>query len=74
MPKSKPLTDPTGEVRELTAADMKRIRPAKQVLPGTLLIERNVQVPGKRPPRIGSPLACHGVFSLINEGLAKIFI
>jgi uncharacterized protein (DUF4415 family) len=36
MPKSKPLTDAQGEVRELTAADMKRFRPAKEVLPATL--------------------------------------
>ena len=37
MPKSKPLTDIEGEVRELTAADMKRFQNAKQTLPGTLL-------------------------------------
>jgi uncharacterized protein (DUF4415 family) len=37
MPKSKPLTDAEGEVRELTAADMKRFRPAKEVLPAALL-------------------------------------
>ena len=37
MPKSKPLIDADGEVRELTAADMKRFRPAQEVLPKTLL-------------------------------------
>ncbi len=37
MPKSKPLIDAKGEVRELTAADMKRFRPAKEALPATLL-------------------------------------
>ena len=36
MPKSKSLIDSTGEVRELTAADLKRFRPASEVLPKTL--------------------------------------
>jgi uncharacterized protein (DUF4415 family) len=33
MAKRKPLTDSEGEVRELTAADFKRARPASEVLP-----------------------------------------
>lgn len=33
MAKRKPLTDVDGEVRELTAADFKRARPAVEVLP-----------------------------------------
>ena len=37
MPNRKPLIDADGEVRELTAADMKRFRPAKDVLPPGLL-------------------------------------
>jgi uncharacterized protein (DUF4415 family) len=31
----KPLTDKDGEVREITAADMKHFRPAKEVLPAS---------------------------------------
>ena len=31
--KSKPLTDKVGEVRELSAADLKRMRPAREVVP-----------------------------------------
>ena len=34
MAKRKPLTNEDGEVRELTAADFKRARPAAEVLPG----------------------------------------
>lgn len=33
MAKRRPLTDAEGEVRELTAADFKRARPAAEVLP-----------------------------------------
>ena len=33
MAKRRPLTDAEGEVRELTAADFKRARPASEVLP-----------------------------------------
>ena len=36
MPKSKPLIDDKGEVRELTAADLKRFRPASKALPKSL--------------------------------------
>lgn len=36
MGKRKPLTDVNGEVRELTAADFKRARPAAEVLPEIL--------------------------------------
>jgi uncharacterized protein (DUF4415 family) len=51
MPKSKPLTDIEGEVRELTAADMKRFQRAKQALPGTLLKKLNVRGPQKTPTK-----------------------
>ena len=51
MPKSKPLTDIEGEVRELTAADMKRFQNAKQTLPGTLLKKLNVRGPQKTPTK-----------------------
>ncbi len=49
MPKSKSLIDAKGEVRELTAADMKRFRPAKEVLPKGLLAKLNVRGPQKAP-------------------------
>ena len=49
MPKSKPLIDAKGEVRELTASDMKRFRLAKEVLPEALLNKLNVRGPQKAP-------------------------
>ena len=51
MPKSKPLTDIEGEVRELTAADMKRFQSTKQTLPGTLLKKLSVRGPQKTPTK-----------------------
>ena len=33
MSKRKPLTNEQGEVRQLTAADFRRMRPAREVLP-----------------------------------------
>ena len=51
MPKSKNLTDVTGEVRELSAADMKRFRPAPEVLPKTLLVKLNVRGAQKAPTK-----------------------
>ena len=51
MPKSKPLIDAEGEVRELTAADMKRFRPAKEVLPATLLAKLEARGPQKAPAK-----------------------
>ena len=49
MPKSKPLIDSKGEVRELTAADIKRFRPVREVLPDTLLAKLKVRGPQKAP-------------------------
>lgn len=37
MTKRKPLTDANGEVRELTAADLRRFKPAAELLPSELL-------------------------------------
>ena len=51
MPKSKPLTDTEGEVRELTAADMKRFQSTKQTLPGTLRKKLSVRGPQKTPTK-----------------------
>ena len=47
MPKSKPLIDAQEKVRELIAADMKNFRPAKQVLPKTVLNRLTVRGPQK---------------------------
>lgn len=49
MPKSKPMIDAEGEVRELTVADLKRFRPAKDVLPDTLLAKIKVRGRQKAP-------------------------
>ena len=51
MAKSKPLTNTEGEVRELSAADMKRFQRAKQALPGTVLKKLNVRGPQKTPTK-----------------------
>ena len=51
MPKSKPLTDIEGEVRELTAADMKRFQSVEQALPGALLKKLNARGPQKAPTK-----------------------
>lgn len=47
----KSLTNTEGEVRELTAADMKRFQRAKQALPSTLLKKLNVRGPQKTPTK-----------------------
>lgn len=51
MPKSKPLIDVNGEVRELTALDMKRMRPAKDVLPSELFKKLPVRGPQRTPTK-----------------------
>ncbi len=51
MPRAKPLTDAAGEVRELTAADVKRFKPAKHALPGRFLVKLNVRGPQKTPTK-----------------------
>ncbi len=51
MPKPRPLIDEDGEVRELTAADMKRLRPAKAVLPATLLGKLKVRGAQRTPTK-----------------------
>ena len=51
MPKSTPLIDAKGEVRELNAADIKRFRPAKEALPKTLQTKLNVRGPQKTPTK-----------------------
>lgn len=51
MPSSKPLTDADGEVRALTAADLKRFRPAKDVLPKALMGKLKARGPQKEPTK-----------------------
>jgi len=51
MPKSKQLIDTEGEVRELTAADMKRFQSSKHALPSALLKKLNVRGPQKTPTK-----------------------
>lgn len=51
MPRPKALIDADGEVRELTAVDMKRLRPAGQVLPGSLMAKLGVRGPQKAPTK-----------------------
>lgn len=46
--KKKPLTDKSGEVRELTYGDIKKFRSAKQVLPTALLESLPKRTRGQR--------------------------
>jgi uncharacterized protein (DUF4415 family) len=59
MSASKPLIDENGEVRELTAEDFRRMRPAKEVLPpelyaGLMAMNRRAGVrgPQKAPTKV----------------------
>ena len=48
MRKPRPLTDEEGEVRELLLEDMKRFRPAAEVLPPSLAAKLGIKAgPGK---------------------------
>lgn len=47
MTKRKTLIDEDGEVRELTLQDMKKFRPASEVLPPSLLKKLGVRGPQK---------------------------
>ena len=49
MSKRLPLTDAEGEVRELTAQDMREFRPAREVLPAALLKTLGIRGPQKAP-------------------------
>lgn len=53
MPRSKPkpLIDAEGEVRELTAEDFKRFRPAREVFPLLLQTKLRVRGPQKTPTK-----------------------
>jgi uncharacterized protein (DUF4415 family) len=51
MPKSKVLVDPRGEVREITSADLKRFRPAREALPASLRKKAGMRGPQKAPTK-----------------------
>jgi uncharacterized protein (DUF4415 family) len=51
MPKPKPLIDAKGEVRELTANDLKAFRPGRQTLPESLRRKVGVRGPQKFPTK-----------------------
>lgn len=51
MSKQKPLTNAKGEVRELTAKDLKTFRPARAVLPGSLQRKVGARGPQKSPTK-----------------------
>jgi len=51
MAKRKPLIDSDGEVRELTAKDMTRFKPAAEVLPPSLRKKLGVRGPQKAPTK-----------------------
>ena len=46
--KMKPLPDKSGEVRELTRENMKRFRPADEIIPPQLLAALPKRKPGQR--------------------------
>lgn len=54
MSKRKPLTNEAGEVRELTAADFRRMRPAHEVLPQLIGTKAAAELlrPRGRPPKV----------------------
>ena len=51
MASRKPLIDEDGEVRELSAADMAKFRPAAEVLPASLKRKLGVRGPQKAPTK-----------------------
>lgn len=51
MKKAAPIIDANGEVRELTTADLKNFRPAKDVFPASLAAKLTVRGPQKAPTK-----------------------
>lgn len=51
MPKSKPLIDQDGEVRELSAVEVKHMRPASVALPPSLQAKLRARGPQKAPTK-----------------------
>jgi uncharacterized protein (DUF4415 family) len=58
MNKRPPLIDKDGEVRELTAQDMRRFKPAHEVLPLDLqnTLGMRVRGPQKTPPKVSTTI------------------
>ena len=58
MNKRTPLIDDEGEVRELTAADMRTFKPASEVLPLTLqkTLGMRVRGPQKSPTKVSTTI------------------
>jgi uncharacterized protein (DUF4415 family) len=51
MPKSKPMIDQQGEVRELSMAEIKQMRPASAALPPSLQAKLRTRGPQKAPTK-----------------------
>lgn len=51
MPRSKPLTDTQGNVREIQNADLTNFKPATQALPASLQRKLGVRGPQKAPTK-----------------------
>ncbi len=51
MPKSKPLIDQNGEVRELSLAEIKQMRTATAALPASLQAKLSIRGPQKAPTK-----------------------
>ena len=51
MPRSKPLTDTQGKVREIQSADLTNFKPATQALPASLQRKLGVRGPQKAPTK-----------------------
>ncbi len=51
MPRSKPLTDAQGNVRELQVADLTNFKPSDQALPASLQRKLGVRGPQRAPTK-----------------------
>ena len=51
MPRSKPLVDARGEVREIQLSELKAFRPATEALPASVLRKVGVRGPQKSPTK-----------------------
>jgi len=56
MPARKPMIDESGEVRELTAADIKTFKRSSAALPASLRAKTGVRGPQKAPTKIALSL------------------
>jgi uncharacterized protein (DUF4415 family) len=75
MPKSKPLSDARGEVRELTAKDLREFAPARKALPASLRRKVDARGPQRAAAkeRVTIQLSHHVVrsFRATGEGWQK---